>query len=271
MIVVRSMRVVHVIHALNIGGMEQWVVRFCLFLRRRGHYCEVICLRERGKLADTLEREGIPVTLIKLTPGASSLYPMRLIQRIRQVKPDVIHAHSGVWYKTALAACFSGVPLVYTVHGLHGLGDGGRCLHWRELISSKMTDTIVAVSPAVYDLVCRLYGSKSGDIRLIVNGVADLGGRTDSDLNEAWAEEEHSVVGMVARFEPPKDYHTFVLAAMEVSKRMQTTEFVLVGEGPQQREIERLIAQKGAGSYIRVLGYRYGDTKAVGCVCVVIA
>jgi glycosyltransferase involved in cell wall biosynthesis len=259
---VHSMRVVHVIHALNIGGMEQWVVRFCLFLRRRGHYCEVVCLRERGKLADTLERQGIPVTLIKLMPGASSLYPMRLIQHIRQVKPDIIHAHSGVWYKAALAACFSGVPLVYTVHGLNGLSNGGRRLHWRERISSKMTNAIVAVSPAVYDQLCRLYGSKSDDIRLIVNGVADIGGRTDSDLNESWAEDGHLVVGMVARFEPPKDYHTFVLAAMEVSKRMQTTQFVLVGEGPQQREIERLIAQKGAGSYIRVLGYR-SDVSAI--------
>jgi glycosyltransferase involved in cell wall biosynthesis len=67
---------------------------------------------------------------------------------------------------------------------------------------------------------------------------------------------------MVARFEPPKDYQTLVLAAVKVKKRVPTAQFILVGEGPQQREIERLIAQKGAGTYVHVLGYR-SDISAI--------
>ena len=259
---VRAIRIVHIIHALNVGGMEQWVVRFCLFLRGRGHQCEVICLRERGKLADGLEQQGIPVTHIKMAPGVSSLYPKRLVQHIRHVKPDILHAHSGVWHKAALAAYFSGLPLVYTVHGLGGLGNGARLIHWRERISAKLTDAIVAVSPEVYDRLCRLYNSEAHDIRLIVNGVTDLGGCGDNALSEAWAKPGCSVVGMVARFEPPKDYQTLVLAAVKVKKRVPTAQFILVGEGPQQREIERLIAQKGAGTYVHVLGYR-SDISAI--------
>src|SRR2546426_5760718 len=53
-------------------------------------------------------------------PPRSTLFPYTTLFRSRAVAPDVVHTHSGVWYKGSLAARHAGVPrLIHTDHGRH--------------------------------------------------------------------------------------------------------------------------------------------------------
>ncbi len=54
----RPLRIMHIVHALNVGGMERWIVQFCLWLKRMGHQCSVVCLREKGKALISVRRCG---------------------------------------------------------------------------------------------------------------------------------------------------------------------------------------------------------------------
>lgn len=248
----RVYSVLHIVHALNIGGMERWIVQFCLWLKHRGHQCSVVCLRETGKLASTLQNEDIEVIHIALTPGFSSIYPLQLLRYIRKARPDVIHAHSGVWYKSALASYFTGVPLVCTQHGAF---EPGR-RDWRTNISVRCARSVVAVSYDVLNNLRSAFPKQVDKLHFIPNGIADTLSDDTSKCDETWLADEGAVVGMVARFEPPKDYHTMVEAAVKVHQAYPGAQFVLVGEGPQQLEIQQKVSSLGAERYIHLLGAR---------------
>src|SRR3954469_3287862 len=48
----------------------------------------------------------------------SLIRPVSLARDIAAIAPDIVHTHSGVWYKASLAARMAGVPwLVHTDHG----------------------------------------------------------------------------------------------------------------------------------------------------------
>ncbi len=254
----RPLRIMHIVHALNVGGMERWIVQFCLWLKRMGHQCSVVCLREKGKLSSVLEGAGIEVSYVALTPGFSSLYPFGLIQHIRKARPDVLHAHSGVWYKSALAARFARLPLIYTQHGMFCPKDRT----WRTRFALKCTHTVIAVSA---DVLASLRSACPGNMKkmqFVPNGVVDVLSIPTEKISAEWSSDMFAVVGMIARFEAPKDYFTVVEAATRVHCVNPATHFVLVGEGPEQSQVLRRIIDLGAKDYVHLLGYR-SDVPAI--------
>src|SRR5437762_4660924 len=77
----------------------------------------VLALRFLGRNARGLE----PASRLHVAaplPRWTMLWPRPLIRQIRELAPDVVHTHSGVWYKASLAARWAGVPrLIHTDHG----------------------------------------------------------------------------------------------------------------------------------------------------------
>src|SRR5258708_39211351 len=82
-----SIRVVHLVDTLNIGGTENQMVQAALRLHRLGYLVTVGCLRAEGPLLQVLEEEGIPVvefrkekTLLSLN-GVLQLFRLALFLR----------------------------------------------------------------------------------------------------------------------------------------------------------------------------------------------
>src|SRR5436190_10727478 len=110
-------RVLHVIQNLNYGGMER--VLSDIVLRCDGERFEshVLCLQYLGRFAEGLEKVAT-LHVAKPMGSASMLWPRQLAAQIRALAPDVVHSHSGVWYKASLASRLAGVPrFVHTEHG----------------------------------------------------------------------------------------------------------------------------------------------------------
>jgi glycogen synthase len=93
---------------------------------------------------------------------------------------DVIHCHT--WY-THLAGCLArqltGAPLVLTTHSLEPhrpwkveqLGTAYHASSWIERTAYKNADGVIAVSEAMREDVCALYGVPRERIRVIYNGI----------------------------------------------------------------------------------------------------
>ena len=78
----------------------------------------------------------------------SLLWPRALARQIQGIAPDVVHTHSGVWYKGSLAARLAGVRrLIHTEHGRPHPDSWHR--KFVERLAAKRTDVIVAVSEAL--------------------------------------------------------------------------------------------------------------------------
>ena len=110
-------RVVHVIQNLNYGGMERVLSDIVLRCDRELFESHVLCLQYLGRFAEGLETTAT-LHVAKPMRSGSMLWPKQLADEIRALAPDVVHSHSGVWYKSSLASQLAGVPrLVYTEHG----------------------------------------------------------------------------------------------------------------------------------------------------------
>ncbi|MDD1778796.1 MAG: glycosyltransferase, partial [Candidatus Helarchaeota archaeon] len=107
-------RVVHIIPSLVIGGMEQVVKTLSSGLDPEKFEVSVICIIEKGVLAEDLEKRGIGVHLIegKRYKVLSHFYPSYLANVIKEIRPKIIHSHSGIWYASAVASRMAGVPVM---------------------------------------------------------------------------------------------------------------------------------------------------------------
>src|SRR5690606_40912921 len=110
-------RVLHVIQNLNYGGMERLLADLVRRIDAARFESHVLVLQYFGRFAEGL---GDVATLHQAAPMSKSsmIWPRALARQIRALGPDVVHTHSGVWYKGSLAARLAGVPLV--VHTEHG-------------------------------------------------------------------------------------------------------------------------------------------------------
>src|SRR5690348_8097596 len=143
----RRTRVLHVIQNLNYGGMERLLADIVRRADPERFESHVLVLQYLGRFADGL-REHAELHVAEPMSRWSMVWPASLAQTIRGIAPDVVHTHSGVWYKTTLAARQAGVPrLIHTEHGRQTPDP------WQSRVvdglASRRTNVVVAVSEAL--------------------------------------------------------------------------------------------------------------------------
>lgn len=100
------------------GGMENVICNLASGRDSAKLEISVACLQELGHLSDKLRQFSVESSLVpRMIPGFSIVYPYRLIRFISKLGCDIVHTHSGCWYKVA-AACarIPSMKLIYTEH-----------------------------------------------------------------------------------------------------------------------------------------------------------
>src|SRR4051794_4313705 len=122
------MRIVHVITRLIVGGAQENTLLSCEGQHDLGHEVTLItgpALGPEGSLMDRATRYGYRVEVTDemrraILPLKDFRTYRRLVQRFRELRPDVVHTHSS---KAGIigrqAAWKARVPaIVHTIHGL---------------------------------------------------------------------------------------------------------------------------------------------------------
>lgn len=142
-------RVLHVIQNLNYGGMERLLADIVQRLDETVFESHVLCLEYLGRYADEVEGDA-ELHLVQPRRTISMLHPGRMISFMTELKPHVVHSHSGVWFKASLAARRARVPrVIHTDHGRRVPDPWPRRMIDRA--ASGRTDVVVAVSEALRD------------------------------------------------------------------------------------------------------------------------
>jgi len=118
-------RILHVLNALDAGGMERTLLS--LVAGTSDRFDHVICtLRRPGPLADRLPVGATLVSLGVRAERASAAW--RLARVVRSYRPALIHARGwGVWADAALGGVLGGrPPLILSFHGLQSDAGFGR-------------------------------------------------------------------------------------------------------------------------------------------------
>ena len=257
------MRITHFVENLNRGGLERVVLDLIRAQRGQGHVCQVICLFERGALADELGDIDVPVYACEKRKGFDLAAVARARAILRGGCPAVLHTHNVVSHYHAVLAAL-GLPIariVNTRHGMGGLRPRGRRDHLYRY-SMRFTDVVATVCEAAKnDLVA------SGIVP--VNKVVSVPNGIDTDgflpstvqARQRLAAElgypvDTKLIGSVGRLNWAKDQATLIRAFGKVVARVPQTALLLVGDGSLHGELVALAEAQGVGDRVRFLGDR---------------
>ncbi len=258
----RRIRVLQIIQNLIYGGMERLLADIVLRADPSRFEPHVMALQYLGRFADGLSKVAT-VHLAEPMGRASLLWPRKLTEHIGRIAPDVVHTHTGVWYKATLAARRAGVPfLIHTEHGREHpdpwfarVQDG---------LASRQTDVVVAVSEVLARQLKKSVVRDRAPIRVVMNGVdTELHRpRADSGCIRAALDIPFGapVIGSIGRLEYIKGYDVMVegfarlLALWPAGKPAPL--LLVVGEGGQRTTLEARVATLGVERSVRFLGWR---------------
>jgi len=265
-------RVLHIVLNLQAGGLERLVVDLATRADRGRFESHVLALQFAGRHADALA--GIAeVHVLPRQSRWSMAYPQTLINELRRLAPDVVHTHSGVWYKGAIAARLAGVPRV--IHTDHGRPLPDR---WRDratdALAARATDVVVAVSAPLAAYMRRRLGVPAARLRIIRNGVdtsayspacdgnacAAIGRNRSALRRELGISSDTPIIGSVGRLDAVKGYDALIdaFAALGARREGQSPALVIAGDGPELDALRVRVASLPANRAraIHLLGWR---------------
>jgi len=256
----RRIRVLHVIQNLNYGGMERVLSDIVLRCDRTRFESHVLCLQYLGRFASGLD-EVASLHVADPMSSASMLRPRSLARQIAAIDPDVVHSHSGVWYKASYAGRMAKVPLV--VHTEHGRASPDPLRNRIvDAMGAQRTDVVVAVSELLAGQLRRRLSIPARKITVIPNGVDVDAYAPHSDTGRIRRELGLSattpIIGSIGRLEPIKGYDVMIDAFAVLRERGQDRGATLVigGEGSQRAALEGRVRDRGLEGVVHLLGWR---------------
>lgn len=257
-----EMRVEMVAPTLEMGGMERLVVRMARVFRERGIDVGVTVIESLGPLADEARDLGIPVSLVPTKGLWTNVRARDLARHFAHRQLHVVHAHSGVWLKSARAARAAGIHGV--IHTFHGIVENEPWyVDQMRRAASWSTDEIVAVSESLRGILVRQAGIPEQRVDVIINGV-DV--RRFTPRPDQWlptvGHEDRFVVGHVARLDPIKNQGMLLQAFDQVRRRLPAAQLVIAGDGPARASLELLATELNLGTSVTFLG-EVRDTAAL--------
>jgi sugar transferase (PEP-CTERM/EpsH1 system associated) len=255
-----KIKVFHIALSLEIGGLEQVVINLVRNLDRNRFEPVIACLNERGALADEISQQKINVIKIDPMPSRLSyLFPTALVEIIKREKPDIIHSHSGCWYKSVRAAYLTQINnVIHTDHGR--LIPDSLSARWLDRFYSKYTTRIIAVSEQLRRYLIERVKISASKIEVIYNGVPDIA-QTSSvpsgiEINPLLISDARPIIGTIGRLAPVKDYSTLLFAMQVIHTQVKNAKLVVIGDGSERSKLEHLAEELGIKQAVLFLGSR---------------
>jgi glycosyltransferase involved in cell wall biosynthesis len=255
------LRLLHVVLDLESGGLERLVADMVRRTDRQRFETHVLALRFLGRHAKGLEAFA-RLHEARSRGGWSMLWPRQLTAQIHAIAPQVVHTHSGVWYKASLAARRAGVPrLVHTDHGRL------RPDPWQDRfldgLAARRTDVVVAVSEVLGAQLARAVVRDASRIVVVPNGVDTELFRPRADSGKVRAElgvgADVPLIGSIGRLDAIKAYDVMLEAfarLLAVWGEGPRPVLVLGGDGPEEARLTALARAPSLQGAVRLLGWR---------------
>ena len=254
------------------------VVQLCANLREGGAEALVRALAPRlvdegidvtlvsvygSRLSETERAQlGVPVVEIGRTKRGDYGYWPRLVQTLRSLKPDIVHAHLHTGkYAGRLAALAARVPaIVFTEHGDEA---GGAIRATINRVLHPRTARFVVFTEGQRRAFSTSEGVAPDRICVIPNGIgpaSDIADRAEI-RRELGIPRDAFALWLPARLATQKNQRLAIAALAE--SRSARLHLVLAGDGPDAAMLQSLAKELGVASRVHALGYR-DDVRRIG-------
>lgn len=260
-------KVIHIIDNFRLGGAQTFLRDLVIQQNRNGliepHVCSLV---GKNWISDQVEEAGIrlfsfdvdrrnPVDIVKIS--------FRLFSLIKKNNYDLVHTHLNIANILGrLIAIIARKPVI-----VHEQRNEKEVINNIEILFSitlnLKTSKVICVSESTRSFNIDVKRVPAAKIVIIPNSI-DLNifspksvflkrSNLLSDLGMEFA--EYIVIG-VGRLVKEKRYDLFLMTAHQVLKKKTNVIFLIVGDGDQRGELERLSTDLGLSSNVRFLGER---------------
>jgi len=249
------MKVLYLITRSELGGAQIHLLD--LLHGFKDHFEVVLGVGEKGFLTDAASDLNIPFHIVpNLLQPINALKDARalaeLVNLIRRVKPDLVHAHtSKAGVLGRLAARLAGVPAIFTAHTWSFAEGTSR--KWKmvgipsERLAARWSRKIITVSEVNRRLALNHRVASEDNLITIHNGIADTLHRAQPGKDGV------PRIVMVARCAPQKNQSLLLQAISGVKAPLR---LVFVGDGPTKPYLQREASRLGLNDRSDFLGER---------------
>ena len=259
----RPLRVVFALDNFGVGGTELNAVRTAERLDRDRVALSVVALQEDGPLRARYDAVGVPVTVFPLRNlyGLGAIRQgLRLASWLRRERPDIVHCHDiftnifvGAWARVG------GASKVIASRRWGSSSSQPRLDRLNGLVSRRAS-RLLTNSTTVRSSLVHHDGYRADRMAVIPNFLeaeafsADSPEQVRARRRSLQIPEDVWVVGVVARLAPVKDHAMLLRAVSRLTAAGVLVHIVLVGDGPERRNLERLAQELGLDGRVTFTG-----------------
>jgi len=259
--------IVHVIHRLDFGGLENGLVNLVNRLPPERYRHAIVCLAGFNlAIRARILRPDVEVLSLDKQPGKDPAAYLRMWRVLRQRRPAIVHTRNLGTVDMQWVAALAAVP--HRVHGEHGweLGDpqglSPRSLRIRRACR-PVIHRYVPMSQDSARWLERHVGVQPERIRQLYSGVDVERFRPDGPraTDTAGAEKgagagRGPTLGTIGRLDPVKNQEALLEAFARLRQRHAGLRLVIVGDGPLRGHLQSLAQSLGVAGDVTFTGSR---------------
>ena len=263
------LKILHILHSLQVGGLENGVVNLINLLDHDRFEHSICCINTTGPMAERITRKDVQIYQLN-KKGRDYLLPFKLMKLIGTIKPDIVHTRNWSAIDGIIGARFAGIRRI--VHGEHGreaqdpTGANMRRLKIRKLLH-PLVSRFVTVSSDLKRWLIYDVGVPEGKVVQIINGVDTERFCPPQDTAagkmKAGLPPDSFVIGSVGRLDSVKDYATLIRAFASVVTGQTgltgltgKTVLMIIGSGSEEQRLKTLADELKISDRILFLGER---------------
>ena len=264
--------VVHLIHQLGIGGLENGLVNLINLMPAGRYRHAIVCLTDAGPFRDRIKTPGVDVICLHKRAGKDWPHYLRLFRALRALRPALIHTRNLVGIEGQLLAALAGIK--QRVHGEHGrdmadlFGQRTKYRLLRKLLA-PLVGHFIAVSGELQRWLVDSLGVAPARVTTIGNGVDSLQFHPRLGPAAAFGPpgflcQDAFVIGSVGRMAQVKDHATLVQAFILLVARAERSagrgatrlRLLIAGDGPCRAACLAQLQQAGPAELAWLPGAR---------------
>ncbi len=264
----RRKLILHVVHHLQIGGLENGVVNLINRLPPERFRHVVVCIEDFTDFSRRIERSDVEI--FAMNRSKVGVWGMRwqLFKLLRRLRPDIVHTRNLSGLDALLPARLAGARTLHSEHGFdvdNLEGSAFRPTLLRRL-NAPLVSRYVALSNDLYRVMCERWRIAPTRVQQIYNGVDTQkftpaqSARRDL-LPLSLQGENLFIVGTVGRVQAVKDQATllraFAAVLLSIPESRSRLRLVLVGDGPLLPDLQQLAGDLGIAEQTWFAGARH--------------
>lgn len=260
------------------GGAERQMLLLAQNLQKEKYIPSLICSNYESlePMMEAWKNSGFDVYKLNVMHKHDPRHYFQMGKLLKTKKPDLLHIH--LWNpgscRYAFLAATEDLPIVTTEHDPFPLKGMKKMLKIKYL---EKTSETITVSDSNKQLMISEYPEFEPDITTVHNGIdldyfeKSILHMTSQEKNKIRhhilkADQKDRIILCIAALHPRKGLDYLLEAMPDVLEKFPDAKLAIVGEGPQKKDLQKIITRLKIDHRVMLLGYQEDIPKLLKCV-----